>query len=303
MNGIITVLTDNILPIFVVAGLGVLLRRFTRLDTQALSRLALYALSPCLFYSSLANSELQGGEVGQIVAFTLLTTLAMGALALLAGIALRLRRSERTALLLLAIFTNCGNFGLTLNQLRYGDPGLSRAVIYFTVSTILIFTLGVFLASAGRAGLREGLRRLVRMPTTYAVILAVVAYNTSFELPAALDRGVAIAGDGAIPVMLVVLGMQMADLRSLSELRVSSFGALVRLVAGPLVAVGVAGLLGLTGLAHSVSIIQASLPTAVFTTILATEFDVLPSAVTTGVVLSTLLSPITLALTINLFAL
>ena len=45
---------------------------------------------------------------------------------------------------------------------------------------------------------------------------------------------------------------------------------------------------------------EASMPTAVIVTVLATEFDVEPALVTGSVVLSTLLSPISLTLLIAL---
>jgi predicted permease len=67
--------------------------------------------------------------------------------------------------------------------------------------------------------------------------------------------------------------------------------------------VAVAGLLGLTGLGRATSIIEASMPTAVITIILATEFDLQPSAVTSIVILTTALSPFTLAATIALLGL
>jgi predicted permease len=303
VNGIIEVLTENILPIFVVAGFGALLRRKTRIDKQALSQLTLYVLAPSLFYASLVNADLAGDEVGQIVLFAMVTSGVMAALAFAAGLALRLKSGDRAALMLLAMFTNSGNYGLTLNQLRYGEAGLSRAVIYFTVSTILVYTVGVFVASSGKAGVKDGLKRVATLPTFYAIILAMIVYNTDFRLPVTLQRGIEIAGAGSIPVMLIVLGMQMADLESLRQIRLSAVGVGLRLAAGPIIAVGVATLIGLDGLGYNVSIIQASLPTAVITTILATEFDVAPTAVTTGVVLSTLLSPITLTAAINLLGL
>ncbi|MCZ7672099.1 MAG: hypothetical protein M5U34_35735 [Chloroflexi bacterium] len=50
-------------------------------------------------------------------------------------------------------------------------------------------------------------------------------------------------------------------------------------------------------------IIEASMPTAVITIILATEFDLQPTAVTSIVIASTLLSPLTISLAIALLGL
>jgi predicted permease len=70
------------------------------------------------------------------------------------------------------------------------------------------------------------------------------------------------------------------------------------LVVAPLVALVVASLLGLTGPARQAAVVQASMPTAVVTTILALEYDVLPAFVTSVVLLATLLSPLTLTVLI-----
>jgi predicted permease len=59
----------------------------------------------------------------------------------------------------------------------------------------------------------------------------------------------------------------------------------------------------LQGLGRAVSILEASMPTAVIAIILATEYDVQPAAVTSTVVASTLLSVVSLPLVIYLLGL
>jgi len=54
----------------------------------------------------------------------------------------------------------------------------------------------------------------------------------------------------------------------------------------------------LSGPAFQAGIVQASMPTAVVTTVLALEFDVDPAFVTSVVVASTAISPLTLTLLI-----
>jgi predicted permease len=66
-----------------------------------------------------------------------------------------------------------------------------------------------------------------------------------------------------------------------------------RLLIAPLIAWSTAPLLGLAGVVRQTSILQASLPTAVTTAIWAAEFGVTPSLVSSAVVATTLLSPVT----------
>ena len=61
---------------------------------------------------------------------------------------------------------------------------------------------------------------------------------------------------------------------------------------------GIAHLVGLQGAALQAGVLQTSMPTAVITTILAVEFDVVPDFVTSVVFVSTLLSPLTVTLMI-----
>ncbi len=283
--------------------MGFALRMGLGVDKRALSNLSFYILSPALVFSSLVNTNIAGEELIQLVAFVIIMTLSMGLIAFASGKLLRLPRIDTIALILVVMIVNSGNYGLTFNELRFGSEGLARALVYWVISTMLVFTLGVFVASMGRANSRESLTRLIRLPAFYAVILAIIVFTFSISIPVPIMRGIELAGSGAIPVMLVVLGMQVADLKGLDRVWLSVPASILRLLVAPLIAVMVARLLGLQGLTRSTAIIEASMPTAVITTIMATEFMVRPGLVTSTVVLTTILSAITLPLVITLLGL
>lgn len=303
MNEILNVLTQNIAPIFLIAALGFWLRRRLEVDPRPVASVVFNGFSPALVFTSLVNSQLAGEEVARLSLFTFLIVVAMGIVGLLAARALRLSKVDTAVLLLTVMFVNSGNYGLTLNRLRYGDAGLSRAVVFYTVSTVFVYTVGVLIVSMGHLDWASALRGLVRIPAIYAVFLAIVVYATGVVVPGPLMRAVEVAAEGAIPAMIVVLGMNFADMHELSALKLTLPPVTLRLLLGPLIAAGVAAFIGLSGLSRSAAIIEASMPTAVLTTVLATEFDVRPPLVTSIVVLSTLLSPITLALYITAFSL
>lgn len=303
MNSIAAVLWQNILPIFIIAGFGFLLQRWQAIDKHTLSKTTLYVLSPSLVFSSLVNSRLPGEELVDLAAFTVVNMTAMAVIALLVAAALRLPRRALVTLLVATIFVNSGNYGLTLVQLRYGEAGLSRAIVYYTTSTILLYSVGIFLASMGALHWRQALARMLKLPPVYAAVGAILVYAFNLPIPTPVLRAVEVAGQGAIPVMLLVLGMQIGSMQGNLEWRLAAPAVGLRLLAAPVVAVLVADLLGLTGLGRATSVIEASMPTAVITIILATEFDLQPSAVTSIVILTTLLSPFTLAATIALLGL
>lgn len=286
-----------------VAGFGYALQRWQVVDKHTLSKTSLYILSPALVFASLVNSRLPGEELFALAAFAVVFITLMAVTAVLVGWGLGLPRRALVTLIIVTIFGNSGNYGLTLVQLRYGDDGLARAIVYFTTSTIVLYSAGIFLASMGELPWRQALGRMLRLPPVYAAFGAVLVYAFDWSIPAPLLRGVEVAGQGAIPVMLLVLGMQMEGFRGHITWRLTAPAVVLRLLVAPVVALLVAGLLGLTGLGRSASIVEAMMPTAVITIILATEFDLQPEAVTSIVVLTTLLSPFTIAATIALLGL
>jgi predicted permease len=72
------------------------------------------------------------------------------------------------------------------------------------------------------------------------------------------------------------------------------------LLGGPILAAVLAALYGLSGLARSTGILQASMPAAVLTVIIALEYDLVPGLVTTTVLFSTLVSLVTLTIVLTL---
>ena len=303
MAEIIAVLTQNILPIFVMAFFGFILQKWKHLDKKTLSTAVLYVFSPALVFSSLVTSTLNGSEMGQLVLFSITVIFSMGALSWLVARALKLSRSDTALLMFVVMFVNGGNYGLTLNKLRYGDDGLSLAVIYYITSTILVYTVGMFIASSGQTSWRNSLARLMRLPPVHAVILAIIVFTFNLTIPSPILRGIELAGQGAIPLMIMVLGMQLADLQGKATWKLSIPAVSLRLLVSPFIAVFVAGLIGLSGLGRSVAIIEAIMPTAAISIIVASEFDMNETAVTSIVALSTVLSPLTVAVAITLLGL
>lgn len=303
MNVFLYVLTQNILPIMLVASFGYLLRRRFNIHTTTLSTIVFYVLSPCLVFSSLATSELPGDEVIELVGFTVITILIIGGLAFGLARFLRLGRVETATFLIVTMFVNGGNYGLTFLQLRYGEDGLSRGIVYYVTSTVIVYTVGVLIASMGHISGREAVKRLARLPAVYAAVLAILVYSFDIHVPTPLMSGITIAGAGAIPVMLLILGMEIAGMKAEDSTQLVMPAVGLRLVGGPLVGLGVALMLGLQGAGRSAMIIEAAMPTAVINLILAAEFGLPTSTVARIVVLSTLASPLTIAAAVTILGL
>ncbi len=289
-----TLFIDNLLPILLIAGIGYLLGKYLQVDPRSVSRVVFYSLSPFLIFDLLANSKLNNGDMFRMVGFAVFQTVVIAAITFIAGRALKLERKLFAAVMLTAVLVNAGNYGLSLNLFAFGETALAHASIYFVTSAIMTYTLGVTIASMGTYNLKQSLAKLAQIPTIYTAILGILFNIYQWQLPIPLERAVSLLSDATIPGMLLVLGLQLQRSQPATHIKALALASGIRLLGGAGLAIISAGLFGLQGVARQAGIIEASTPTAVLCTILATEFDAKPAFVTTVVTVTTILSPLTL---------
>jgi predicted permease len=286
--------SDNLLPVFLAALAGYVLGARRRIDPAPIARMAFYLLSPCLVFEMIVRNRMALSSLLHMGLFVTTTLLILGGVAALTARLFKWPRPISVGLVLAAMLPNAGNFGLAANLFAFGEDGLAQASIFFVVSAIMSFTVGVLVASLGRAGLRQSLVGLLRVPAVWAVPLAFLVVRSGYDLPLPLQRAVTLFSDAAIPVFLVVLGMQLHGAEWRGRLKPVLAASALRLVGGLAVGIAMARVLGFHGAARQAAIFQAAMPSAVITIILATEYQVEPAFVTAVVFLTTLLSPFTL---------
>src|SRR3970040_1075996 len=158
---------NNILPIILLSGAGFALGKMLQIEPRSLGRVAFYIFSPILIFDLLIQNQLKLTEAAIVVAFALCFILAVGVLTLLMGTLLKLERPALVSILITTMFANTGNYGLPLVSFAFGEEALSYAGIYFVTTTLLFYTLGVFLASLGHMSFKEAILGLLRIPTMY----------------------------------------------------------------------------------------------------------------------------------------
>jgi malate permease and related proteins len=295
---LLTIFLSDILPIFVVAGIGFLLARHVAVNVKALSTVVFNALSPCLAFTLLVTSSINVVEFVRMGLFCVALMGIRGVLARLIAVPLRLDRATRAGFLLAVVFSNSGNFGLPVVLFAFGREALTFATVYFVVAAVLSYTVGVFLAASGHRSVIDALRGITRVPTVYAVAAAAVVLATGARVPLGVMRAITLLSDAALPMMMLVLGMQLQRARRSEHPAAVATAVVLSLVVSPLLAFPVAMALGLSGPAFEAGIVQAAMPAAIVTTILALEFDLDPTFPTAVVFLSTLLSPLTVTVLI-----
>ncbi len=296
-------LSNVLLPVMIVAGLGALLASRMRIDQVTVSRLTMYLLIPALVLDVILRTPVRAAEAGQLgLAFVLVMGLSL-ALGWLTG--LGRPDAERRSLSASSGIWNSGNMGLPIALFVFGDSGFDRATVVFLVSIVAMYIVGpAIYGSASRSGQRYGvadiLRSVFRLPTLWVALVAVGLRVLNVPLPQGVTRGVSLLAEATLPLVLLSLGLQLgAGGWPPLHRRVWLAGA-ARLVGGPLIALGVGLLVGLRGESLAVLILSASMPTAVNALLIAQEYGGDAETVAGVVLVTTLGSVLTLAAVVAL---
>ena len=252
----------------------------TPLDSRAVTDLITRIGAPCLVFSGLVSVDL---PLGDLLRMAVATLAALALFAGIAGVVLRLAGLPLPVFLNPMIFGNVGNLGLPLALFAFGPEGLALALCVFATVSIVHYTLGVALWS-GRASLAS-----LFSPLSLATLLAAGALAFDLSPPRWLMDTTRLLGGFTVPLMLLMLGMAIAEMR-VRELRRPAGLAVLRLSMGTAVGFGLAAAFGLEGTARGVFVLACSMPVAVFNHLMAQRYGRQPEEVAGAIVVSTLLA-------------
>ncbi|MEM9283107.1 MAG: AEC family transporter [Verrucomicrobiota bacterium] len=262
------------LPILVLAGFGWVIDRIFRIDLKSLVKLNIYLFVPAFILVKLSSSDLEGETGLAVVGFTAAVILAMGAITWLVGGLCRFPRSERYSMKLSTMIYNSGNWGIPLMTLAFTELGGVVQVFVLATMNLTSFTVGIFLANAGRQDKRGWLIPFLRQPSPWAIVIALTLRH--FDNPIA-DVGflwvpLSYLADALIAFALITLGVQLSQTSPPPPKGSLAYTLVIRLFGGPLVAVALTWLFGFRGEMAAILIVGAASPTAVNTALLAHEF-------------------------------
>ena len=265
---------------------------------RALTDLVFYVLLPALVLNVIWTAPFDADTVKiSLTAFSRLIAAAL--LMWLCCYFLKVTRAQQGALLLAAIFPNATNLGLPVTAEVLGD-WTQAVVLKFDLfaCTPVLFTLGMLLAQHfGDAHVKaHPLRELLKVPPLWALVMASLFNIVGVPQPQMLQHAFTSLADGVVPLMLIALGMSLRwDTLKMQFLPMLAAVCVIGLLLAPLLALQVAGGLGLPAETLKAVVLLSAMPTMVFGIIVCERYQ-LDSALYAAVVLvSSVLSIFTLS--------
>ena len=293
-----TTLLPAVLPVGLIILVGFVVGRTLSLQPQTLSQLTLFVLSPALVIDSLYRTTLSAQNSAKLFLGYALTSVLIYCLVWAISSITKTSESCRKSLIATSLFPNNGNMGLPVVAFALGAAGLERAIVCLIASSILLFCFGPALLQG--KGIFYGLKLTLKLPLLWSILIGFSLRLFSIEFPFKLDTGIQKLGEAAIPVALILLGIQLSN--TYFKLGIKEiFTVTTRLLISPFIAYTVGNFLSLEELSLQVLVLQCAMPTAVNSLVIVTEFGGDTDLVARAIVISTISCFVTLPLILWLF--
>ena len=218
----------------------------------------------------------------------------------LAWVVLKLLRkdfspSHQNIVLFVVLFANTGFIGFPICHALFGTTGLIYAIFYDLTLTLVTFIVGIWILTGSTS--KNSLRVLFN-PIMVGSVAGLIWSGLNLPMPELLGAPLEMIGNATLPIALLVAGIQVGIKREKTGQTGFStiFVAVFRLLIIPLIVFGVFRLIGWNNTIASVIIMQAGMPVAISSTILAKRYQQDATFTATATFWSTLAAMITLPL-------
>lgn len=274
MSAFLEIFLSVCLPILVLAGFGWGMDRLFGLDLKSLVKLNLYLFVPAFILVRLSTSDLEGETGLLVVGCTLTVILLMGLLSWIVCAVRRTTPEERYSMKLTTMIYNSGNWGIPLMTLAFSEFGGVIQVFVLATMNMTSFSVGIFLANASSPERKGWILPILKQPSPWAILTALTLRHFDNPLTEVtfVWAPLGYLADALVAFALITLGVQLSKTRPPHPRGNLSYALLIRLIGGPLVAIGLTYLFGIEGTLAAILIVGAAAPTAVNAALFAHEF-------------------------------
>lgn len=278
-------------PLFAITALGFFVARRMKPDLSHANRLNLAVFVPALVFGAMASKDFRIADYLPLLLAGFGVIVASG---LIGWVVARSSGIAPRTLVPPMMFNNCGNLGLPLAVLAFGEAALAPAVVLFVASNLMHFSFGAWLLDKQTSWLKAW-----QSPPVLATLAGLAVGLADVEVWPPLLTAIKMVGDISIPLMLFALGARLAESR-IGAVGFGLFGAVLRPLAGMAVAWALLQVIGLPPREQALLLVFGALPPAVLNYMFAERYGQEPDKVASMVLIGNLAAvvflPVALAL-------
>ena len=294
MDAILT----TILSIIIMIGLGYCLKRIDFLsekDIDPFNKIVMYILMPCMIFHAIFTADISLiPKLGILPFIILASSFATGIISYFILKQLKLDDKKLWSVLVTVMIANTAFMGYPVTLGIYGQAGFLRA-IFCDMATLCIFLLLSFVLILKFGGtIKTAFKKIALFPPVWAVVLGLCFNWLNIPIGSVLDNTVNYLGQGAIPLIMVTLGLSI-DFSALARSKsMIVFTSIMKLAFFPIVAFLIVNYLGLVDLQYQVSIVEAAMPSGMLSLLLSITYKLDYELTSDCILINTVISLITL---------
>ena len=287
-------LFEVLFPVFFIVGIGYFIgKKNSRFNTSFITNYSANFGAPALFIFAITSS---GVKFNIFAEYFIYSIIALTSFAIVGFIFLYLMKKDYIRELPPFFLPNTGNMGIPICLFAYGSLGMGIAAAISSLVVLLHFTINIFLASK-----KFDINIILKSPSSYAVVIAVIFLYYDLEMPKYVLNTVMLLGYTMIVLILMSLGISLTQLKVFS-FKSSFISSIGRVVLGPIIGFAIIKIFNLSGYAAGVLLIQSSMPSAILTYLIASMYSPkkIVDNISSMIVVSTLMSLITVPIIVFL---
>ncbi len=294
----------TILSIVLMIGVGYVLKRIDFLsekDIGSLNNIVVYVLMPCMIFYALYSADMSLLPVLGILPFVIfIASIGSGVISYIVLKRLHYDDKKLWSVLVTVMIANTAFMGYPVNLGVFGNSGFLRAIFCDLATTCMFLILSFVLMLKFGGTVKTALKKILLFPPLWAVVLGISFNLLNIPIGPVLDKTIGYLGDGAIPLIMISLGLSI-NLDGLTRSKsMVIFTSIIKLGVFPLIAFVVVSLLGLADLQHDIGIIEAAMPSGMLSLVLAITYKLDYELTSDCILINTVISLITLPIIMSI---
>ncbi|MBX7076345.1 MAG: AEC family transporter [Methanobacteriaceae archaeon] len=284
--------------------LGYFLKRIDFLkvtDVNALNKIVMNIALPCMIFKALYKANMNLLPTLSILPVVgLLSSFVIGIIVYFILKYLKYDNKKLWSILLTVIIGNTGFMGYPIILGAYGNSGFVRAIFFDINTTLTFLIMSVVLIIIFGGTYKQAIKKAFLLPPLWALILGICFNLANIPIGEVATNIITSFSALTIPLIMIALGLSLRFEGLKWHKGTVTFTAVVKLVFYPLITLGILILFRLHGLEFNVSLIQAAMPSGMFSLVLAISHDLDFRLTSDCIFTNTLLSLITIPIIVSL---
>ena len=297
-----------VLPVFGLVASGYLagrLRIVTQASSHALNQFVYAFALPAMLFVAVYRGSLDEILSGYFLLAVIVATVGTALVGFFLSRINDGTAAQSTMRALNASFANTGYLGIPLVTVAYGERAALPAALATVATNIVSFALAIvcleLFVNPQPGGVRRALAGVVRSPLIWPIALAVFVVAIEVKVPLPVERFATLLAAAAGPCALFAIGLFVSQLSIRAGAAATWQTTTLKLVLHPvLMALLAFWILPVDPFWAKIAVVCASLPLGATAFVLAQRYQLLEAETSTGAVISTVASVLTVSLVMAL---